>query len=59
MTTSQELLAQGETAPPSKDHVERTQEAKLVQGLFGDLKNNRRRLRRVVNAILAELERSR
>lgn len=59
MTTSQELLAQRETASPSKDHVERSQEAKLVEGLFSDLKNDRRRLRRVVNAILAELERSR
>ena len=59
MSTSQELRAQADPAPPSKDHMERTEEAALVEGLFSELKNDRRRLRRVVNAILAQLERSR
>ena len=59
MTTSQDLLAQGKASPPSKDHTERAREEELVDGLFSALGEDRRRLRRVVNGILARLERTR
>jgi hypothetical protein len=59
MSISQELRVREEASPLSKDHVERTEEAALVDGLFSALQNDRKRLRRMVNAILARLERTR